>query len=143
MTDINKLKNIDGVVNVGGVAALEADKLSIANDAEEVTFAKRLRTGTAQAHRIAESTNFVKGILKGVMDLESFANMQAGMYLVYEALEEQLERHKNHPLVSAVHFPELSRKAALESDLEFLYGEDWQSQIRDEFCRSFLRHFVD
>ena len=103
---------------------------------EEATFAQRLRTETAQAHRFAESTNFIKGILKGVMDLESFANMQAGMYLVYEALEAELERHKDHPLVSRVHFPELSRMAALEKDLEFLYGEDWQSQIRNTPARN-------
>ena len=100
------------------------------NGKEEITFAQRIRTETAQAHRFAESTNFVKGILKGVMDMESFANMQAGMYLVYEALEEELERHKDNPLVGQIHFPELSRKAVLERDLEYLYGEDWRSQLR-------------
>lgn len=100
------------------------------NGEEEVTFSRRLRTETAQAHRFVESTNFVKGILKGVMSLESFGNMQAGMYLVYEALEEELERHKDHPLVGQIYFTQLNRKAVLERDLEYLYGEDWRSQVR-------------
>ena len=107
---------------------------------QEITFAKRLRAETAQAHRYAESTNFVKGILKGVMDLASFGNMQAGMYLVYEALEEELERHKHHPIVSRIYFPVLSRKAALEADLEYLYGEDWHSQVRSTPAR---REYVE
>ena len=100
------------------------------NGEEEFTYSRRLRTETAQAHRFVESTNFVKGILKGVMSLESFGNMQAGMYLVYEALEEELERHKDHPLVGQIYFTQLNRKAVLERDLEYLYGEDWRSQVR-------------
>jgi len=111
------------------------DQNNEANGEPEVTFAKKLRAGTAQAHRFAESTNFVKGLLKGMMSYASFANMQAGMYLVYEALEAELERHKDHPLVSRVHFPELSRMASLEQDLEFLYGEDWKSKIRSTPAR--------
>ena len=103
---------------------------------EDVTFAQRLRAETAQAHRFAESTNFVKGILKGVMDLASFGNMQAGMYLVYCALEEELDRHQDHPMVGPVYFPVLSRKAALEADLEYLYGADWRSQVRSTPARS-------
>jgi heme oxygenase len=102
---------------------------------EDLSFSKRLRSETSQAHRIVESTNFVKGVLRGVMDLESFANMQAGMYLVYNAMETELERHKDHPLVSGVHFPELSRRAALEEDLRFLYGEDWESKIQSTPAR--------
>lgn len=111
-----------------------------ANGEPEVTFAKKLRAGTAQAHRFAESTNFVKGILKGVMSFASFANMQAGMYLVYEALEAELERHKDDPIVGRIYFPVLSRKAALEADLEFLYGEDWHSQVRSTPAR---REYVE
>ena len=74
---------------------------------EALPFAQRIRKETAQAHRLAESTNFVKGILRGVMDMESFANMQAGMYLVYEAMEEELERHRDHPVVGQIYFAQL------------------------------------
>ena len=105
------------------------------SEEEDQSFSKRLRSETSQAHRIVESTNFVKGILRGVMDLESFGNMQAGMYLVYDALETELERHADHPLVSRLHFPELSRRAALEEDLRFLYGDDWQSKVQSTPAR--------
>ena len=103
---------------------------------DDVTFAQRLRAETAQAHRFAESTNFVQGILKGVMDLASFGNMQAGLYLVYCALEEELERHKDHPIVGPIYFPVLSRKAPLEADLEYLYGADWRSQVHSTPARN-------
>ena len=129
MTEANKTAQIENNSNQPGSGRVDAP-LETVKGKEEVTFAKRLRAETAQAHRFAESTNFVKGILKGVMDLDSFANMQAGMYLVYEALEAELERHKDHPLVSRIHFPVLERKAALEQDLEFLYGEDWKNQVQ-------------
>ncbi len=111
------------------VSAVEATK-DKADNQEILTFAKRIRKETAQAHRLAESTNFVKGILRGVMDMESFANMQAGMFVVYEAMEEELERHKDHPLVSQVYFEQLRRKEVLEQDMQFLYGDDWRDKIR-------------
>ena len=97
---------------------------------EDLPFAKRIRKETAQAHRLAESTNFVKGILRGVMDMDSFANMQAGMYLVYEAMEEELERHKNHPVVGKVYFEQLRRRQVLEQDMQDLYGDDWREKVR-------------
>ena len=109
--------------------------VEVVRQEEDLSFSKRLRSETSQAHRIVESTNFVKGVSRGVMDLESFANMQAGMYLVYNAMETELERHKDHPLVSSVHFPELSRRAVLEEDLRFLYGEDWESKIQSTPAR--------
>lgn len=139
MTDTQQLQQIDRKQPSEPVPA-EVQTPTVGHDTEELTFAQRIRSGTAQAHRFVESTNFVKGILKGVLDLESFANMQAGMYLVYEALEAQLERHKDHPVISKIHFPELSRKASLEQDLQFLYGDDWRNQIRNTPAR---REYVE
>ena len=54
---------------------------------------------------------------------------------MYDAMETELERHKDHPLVSRVHFPELSRREVLEDDLRFLYGEDWESRIQSTPAR--------
>lgn len=111
------------------------EPLESVREQEDASFSKRIKAETAEAHRIVESTNFVKGILRGVMDLESFGNMQAGMYLVYSAMEAELERHKDHQLVSEVYFPELKRTEVLEDDLRFLYGESWESQIRSTPAR--------
>lgn len=98
--------------------------------AEDLSFSKKIRAGTAQAHRITESTQFVKSILRGAVDIESYRNMQTGLYLVYSAMEEELERHSAHPLVRSVYFPELNRCAALEKDLAFLWGESWRENLR-------------
>lgn len=139
MTYAKKQHELD-LVKVSNAGLSPRDETRTEEAQVEVPFAKRLRTETAQAHRLAESTNFVKGILKGVMDIESFGNMQAGMYVVYEALEAELERHKDHPVISQIYFEELQRKELLEKDLEFLYGEDWQNRIRMTTAR---REYID
>ena len=108
----------------------------IVREDPEATFSQRLRAETAQAHRIVESTSFVKSILRGIVNIESYRNMQAGLYMVYCAMEEELKRHSDHPLVSRIYFKELERKQVLEQDLEFLYGEDWEDQLRDTPARS-------
>lgn len=52
------------------------------------------------------------------------------LYFTYTALEEEIERNKEHPQFAPLYFPnELHRRDALARDLEYFYGEDWQSQI--------------
>jgi len=63
------------------------------------------------------------------VDIESYRNMQTGLYLIYSAMEEELERHRLHPLVRSVYFSELSRCSALEQDLDFLWGESWREHL--------------
>ena len=103
--------------------------LTVAEEARPASFSKRIRAETAQAHRITESTSFVKSILRGAVDIESYRNMQTGLYLIYSAMEEELERHRLHPLVRRVYFSELSRCSALEQDLDFLWGETWREHL--------------
>lgn len=92
-------------------------------------FSVRLREETDRAHRLTESTGFVRGILKGSVDLRSFRTMQAGLYLVYSAMEEELARNASRSLLRMIDFPELHRREALRRDLSTLYGEDWQSGL--------------
>jgi heme oxygenase len=99
-------------------------------DASTLSFSKRIRAGTAQAHRITESTQFVKSILRGAVDIESYRNMQTGLYVIYSAMEEELERHREHPLVRSVYFSALARCEALEQDLAFLWGEGWRKHLK-------------
>lgn len=45
-------------------------------------------------------------------------------------MEELLEQHKDHMVVSIIHFPhELSRKESLEKDLEFFYGQERLAEL--------------
>lgn len=54
----------------------------------------------------------------------------ASLYHIYSALEEEIERNKEHPAYAPVYFPaELHRKDALEQDLEYFYGPVWREEI--------------
>uniref|UniRef100_A0A8B9KFX1 heme oxygenase (biliverdin-producing) n=1 Tax=Astyanax mexicanus TaxID=7994 RepID=A0A8B9KFX1_ASTMX len=63
------------------------------------------------------------------------------LYYTYTAMEEEIERNKDHPSFAPLYFPnELHRHEALAQDLEYFYGEDWQNQIS---CSSAAQHYVD
>ncbi|MEM9163708.1 MAG: heme oxygenase (biliverdin-producing) [Cyanobacteria bacterium P01_F01_bin.4] len=89
----------------------------------------KLREGTKKAHTMAENVGFVRCFLRGVVEKKSYRKLVANFYYVYDAMEQELERHKDHPVVSTVYFPELHRKATLEEDLTYYYGPNWKSQI--------------
>lgn len=91
--------------------------------------ATKLREGTKKAHTAAENMGFIKCFLKGVVEKTSYRKLAANFYFVYSAMEEELERHRQHPVVSKIYFPELHRKASLEQDLHFYYGSNWRDQI--------------
>ncbi|MGI0488023.1 heme oxygenase (biliverdin-producing) [Pantanalinema rosaneae CENA516] len=91
--------------------------------------AQRLREGTKHSHTAAENTAFMKCFLKGIVEREPFRKLLANLYLVYSALEDELRRHQNDPVVGAMYFPELNRTANLEQDLAFYYGDNWREQI--------------
>ncbi|NET72629.1 MAG: heme oxygenase (biliverdin-producing) [Sphaerospermopsis sp. SIO1G2] len=92
--------------------------------------ASKLRVGTKKAHTMAENVGFVKCFLKGVVEKKSYRKLVANFYFVYSAMEEEMEKHKNHPVVSKIYFPELNRKHTLEQDLAYYYGYNWREQIK-------------
>ncbi|MFM7424884.1 MAG: heme oxygenase (biliverdin-producing) [Elainella sp.] len=91
--------------------------------------AAKLREGTKKAHTAAENMGFIKCFLKGVVEKNSYRKLAANFYFVYAAMEEEMERHKQHPVVSKIYFPELHRKAALEQDLAYYFGPNWREQV--------------
>lgn len=78
---------------------------------------------------MAENVGFVRCFLRGVVEKKSYRKLVGNFYYVYAAMEEELERHKDHPVVSKIYFPELYRKATLEADLAYYYGPGWRDQI--------------
>lgn len=88
-----------------------------------------LREGTQKAHTMAENMGFVRCFLRGVVEKNSYRKLVANFYYAYAAMEEALEHHKDHPVVSTIYFPELHRKASLEADLAYYYGSGWRDQI--------------
>jgi heme oxygenase (biliverdin-producing, ferredoxin) len=91
--------------------------------------ASKLRIGTKKAHTMAENVGFVKCFLKGVVEKNSYRKLVANLYFAYSAMEEEMERLKDHPIVSKINFKELYRQRGLEKDLTYYYGTNWREQI--------------
>lgn len=91
--------------------------------------ATKLREGTKKAHTMAENVGFVKCFLKGVVEKNSYRKLVANLYFVYSAMEEEMEKHQQHPILSKIYFKQLNRKRSLEQDLQFYYGSNWREQI--------------
>ncbi len=91
--------------------------------------ATKLREGTKKAHTMAENVGFVKCFLKGVVEKTSYRKLVTDLYFVYSAMEEEMEHHRNHPILSQIYFPQLNRKKSLEQDLSYYYGPNWREQI--------------
>lgn len=91
--------------------------------------ATKLREGTKKSHSMAENVGFIKCFLKGTVEKNSYRKLVTNLYFVYSAMEEELERHRQHPIIAKIYFPVLNRKASLEKDLYFYYGTNWREQI--------------
>ncbi|MCP9834042.1 MULTISPECIES: heme oxygenase (biliverdin-producing) [unclassified Cyanobium] len=95
-----------------------------------VPLASQLREGTKKAHTMAENTGFVSCFLKGVVDKASYRTLVADLWFVYSAMEEEIGKLTDHPVVGPVASPALNRRESLEQDLVFYFGGDWRQQIR-------------
>lgn len=91
--------------------------------------ATKLREGTKKSHSMAENTGFIACFLKGTVEKNSYRTLVSNLYFVYSAMEEEMERQKDHPIIAQIYFPELNRKAALEQDLHYYYGANWREQV--------------
>lgn len=91
--------------------------------------ATKLREGTKKAHTMAENVGFVKCFLKGVVEKNSYRKLVGNFYFIYSAMEEEMERHRQHPILSKIYFQQLTRQRTLEQDLNFYYGSNWREQI--------------
>lgn len=95
-----------------------------------VNLAAQLREGTKKSHTMAENVGFIRCFLKGTVEKTSYRKLAGNLYFVYTAMEEEMERHKDHPILSKLYFPELNRKQALEQDLFFYYGANWREAVQ-------------
>ena len=91
--------------------------------------ATKLREGTKKAHTMAENVGFVKCFLKGTVEKNSYRKLVSNLYFVYSAIEEEMENHRQHPILSKIYFPELTRKKSLEQDLHYYYGANWRDEV--------------
>ena len=54
----------------------------------------------------------------------------ADLYFVYTAMEEEIAKLGDHPVVGPVGMKELNRREALEQDLTYYFGAGWKDQIQ-------------
>jgi heme oxygenase len=94
-----------------------------------VALAAQIREGTKKSHTMAENTGFVSCFLKGVVDKASYRKLVADLYFVYTAMEEEIGKLGDHPVVGPIGMEELNRRETLEQDLTYYYGANWQDQI--------------
>ena len=103
------------------------------------TFAKQLKEGTKKSHSAAENTTFVKSFLRGVVNKESYRALVNDLYFVYCALEEEVGKLKDHPVIGNLQLPDLERRDSLEMDLRYYYGPIWRSLIKpSEACERYV-----
>lgn len=91
--------------------------------------AKRIREGTKTAHQEAEKSSAIVCFLKGVVERESYVQLLADLYFVYSKLELEVTKHKNLPAIKAIYRTQLERTKALEKDLKYFLGDDWEDNI--------------
>lgn len=98
-----------------------------------------LRVGTQKSHSAAESTDFIKCFLKGVVDKSSYSRLVGNLYFVYKAIEAEFEVHKNDPVLSKLYYRELWREKSLELDMLFYFGSNWREMVKPTpACEKYL-----
>lgn len=88
-----------------------------------------LKESTLKAHERAESSTFVSRLLEGELSREAFADLTAQLWFIYSALEAAVRAAGENDAIERIYDPALERQAALERDLEQLYGAEWESKI--------------
>ena len=83
------------------------DKMTVSD------FSVQIKEGTKKSHSAAENTSFVASFLRGVVSKESYKALVKDLYYVYRTMEEEIEKHKDHPIVGKLNLPELNRVNAL------------------------------
>jgi heme oxygenase len=59
-------------------------------------------------------------------------------------MEEEMERHKEHPVISKIYFQQLNRKKSLEQDLSYYYGSNWREQVAPSpAAKAYVQHIRD
>jgi heme oxygenase (biliverdin-producing, ferredoxin) len=94
-----------------------------------IPFSIALRERSSGAHSSSEHSGFMADLIKGDGTREDYVALVAQHWFIYEALEAAAERMSADPVASVFITSKLTRLPALEADLEFLVGPDWQERI--------------
>jgi heme oxygenase len=99
-----------------------------------------LRNNTREAHRLAESSPFMRELFAARLPLPAYRVFLCQLYQVYSALEECATVLQADPSLQSFYLPALFRRAALELDLRFYYGDDsWRAIPPLEATRAYVQ----
>ena len=102
-------------------------------------FALQLKTETKKSHTAPENTKFIGSFLRGVVSEESYKQLVANFYFIYRAMEEEVDKLSEHPIVGKVHSKLLNRTEPLSRDLRYYYGPNWRALIApSEACQRYV-----
>ncbi|XP_055993502.1 heme oxygenase 1 [Sorex fumeus] len=100
------------------------------SDSMRQDLSEAMKEATKEVHVQAENAEFMKNFQKGQVSPRGFKLVMASLYHIYEALEEEIERNKDHPAFKPLYFPEeLHRGPALRRTLAFWYGPNWREAV--------------
>ncbi|CAJ1075722.1 heme oxygenase 1a [Xyrichtys novacula] len=111
---------------------MENMKSARKNDEGEVgsDLSEQIKAATKNNHIRAENTQLMLSYQKGQITLPQYKVLLCSLYVIYKALEEELDRNSSHAAVAPIYFPqELARLEALESDLEHFFGSEWRKKV--------------
>ena len=104
-----------------------------------MVLAQDLIEGTKQSHSAAENTKFVSSFLRGVVSKKGYRQLVANYYFIYQAMEVEVLRLKDDPVVGPLNMKELYRHRRLAKACEYFYGDDWAKTIYPtEACQQYV-----
>jgi len=89
----------------------------------------RLRTETADLHRLAERSGIMHDLLRGRLERGAYVALLRGLHVVYASLERRLDALADTPEVRGVYSPALRRAESLAADLVALHGPRWAREL--------------
>ncbi len=79
-------------------------------------------------------------MLRGQLDRAAYCLFLRNLQAIYAALEDAMVRHAAQTLVAPVFMPALFRRAALEQDLDALYGPSWACALPlQPACHAYIK----
>ena len=95
----------------------------------EPGFAARVKAATDPSHRDAEGSRFMSHLLDGKLPREAYVELLSQHWFIYRDLEAGGRALADSPVVVPFLHDALLREQALEQDLAFHLGDDWQDRI--------------
>lgn len=114
------------------------------NTGPDATIRDLMKGGTKDLHDVAD-TLVETTLLRKRMSPQTYGAYLSGLYALYSAMEEEMDRNQEHPSVAPLYFPEEThRKVAIEHDLEHFLGDTWRQQLRElSSIQRYVAHLRD